>query len=160
MKKILLLLSLMVIPFINCHSQEIQKDFKTGYKAILEVGYGKCTDYDIDKFQFLTSHGVNITPNMFVGAGFGVEYYSESESTVIPVYLDMRSKLFNKNFAPTIGMKVGYSFNDLKGWYICPNIGYQINQFMVSVGYTLQYVRNDWADLNCNCLSFKIGYAF
>lgn len=161
MKRSLIVIIWAVLTITGVHSQNIYPNHKKEYSAIFEVGYGKDITYGKeDKFGFLTSHGINVTPTLFTGLGFGLEYYKESEATVIPVYFDMRAKLFNKDFTPFIGMKTGYSFNDAEGWYLSPSVGYKLKSFHIALGYTLQYIDTKWADLKHECLSFKFGYTF
>ena len=161
MKRSLIFLIGVVLTITSVCSQNIYSTHKKDYSAVFEVGYGKDITYGKeDKFEFLTSHGINLTPTLFTGVGVGLEYYQESEATVIPVYFDVRAKLFNKDYTPFIGMKIGYSFNDAEGWYLSPSVGYKLKSFHIALGYTLQYIDTKWADLKHECLSFKFGYTF
>ena len=161
MKRSLIFLIGIVLTITSVCSQNIYSTHKKEYSAVFEVGYGKDITYGKeDKFEFLTSHGINITPTLFTGLGFGIEYYKESEATVIPVYFDMRAKLFNKDSTPFIGMKIGYSFNDAEGWYLSPSVGYKLNSFHIALGYTLQYIKTKWVDLKHDCISLRLGYSF
>ena len=61
MKRSLIVIIWAVLTITGVHSQNIYPNHKKEYSAIFEVGYGKDITYGKeDKFEFLTSHGINI----------------------------------------------------------------------------------------------------
>ena len=71
----------------------------------------------------------------------------EMEEWNVPVFVDARlefHKSLRKNFSPYVATKVGYSFGDINGLYIAPQIGCHFyfghSKFGIStaLGYTYQ----------------------
>lgn len=56
------------------------------------MGY---TTGDDGCIQFTTSHGYQLNPYFFFGAGTGVSYFTDSESALIPVFADLRGNFTN-----------------------------------------------------------------
>lgn len=63
-----------------------------GYRGFLDLGY---TTGDDGCIQFTTSHGYQLNPYFFFGAGTGVSYFTDSESALIPVFADLRGNFTN-----------------------------------------------------------------
>ncbi len=104
-------------------------------------------DIDEDRDYIWTSHGCQINPWVYVGAGAGVNYWFDSESWSVPVFAHVRSeihKLFRKNVSPYVDAKLGYSFADVEGVYFAPQVGchfyfgHSKTGISVGIGYTLQ----------------------
>ena len=161
MKRILFLLISITAISLNGFSQGYRTDHKIKHKGLFEMGYSiGIGDYPANRFEFMASQGLKITPCMFVGIGAGIEYYHKYESTVIPVYCDIRMDILENKNTPFLGMKIGYAFNDIDGIYMSPSVGYKIDSFHFVVGYSLQYVDTKWIEYMNQGVNFKIGYNF
>ena len=80
---------------------------------------------DYQEFVF-TSHGVQINPYLYVGAGLGLKYWTYWEEVSIPVFANIRGelhKLFQKNVSPYADVKMGYNILTNAGFYFSPEIG-------------------------------------
>ena len=140
---------------------EVSLKKQNGYKAFVELGYNVgIGEYSIDRFEVQTSHGFKFSPCFFVGAGIGLEHYHKLDITAIPVFCDIRANILETLVSPTIGLKIGYSFKDVKGFYMSPSVGCKMDAFIVSVGYVLQFVKTEFGDYLNEGVSFKIGYSF
>ncbi len=102
-----------------------------GFSGVIGVG-----DYDFGRVMLFTSHGVQVTPEIFVGAGIGITGWWEYDDgdiwddttnyTSIPIFANFRGELhnvFRKNFSPYLDIKLGYNTVDLCGVFFAPEIG-------------------------------------
>ena len=74
------------------------------YRGFISEGYVFGTGDVKENRSFLsTSHGAQITPELFVGGGVAVNYWWDSESWSFPLFVDTRVELhkaLRKNFSP------------------------------------------------------------
>ncbi len=87
------------------------------------IGVG---DYADNRFGLLASFGCQIIPYLYVGAGTGFDYWSDSDFYTIPVFAHFRTefhKSIRRNVSPFVDVKVGYSFMNSHGYYVAPSIG-------------------------------------
>lgn len=140
--------------------------FNKHYRGFLHesftIGNG---DYEINRNDLTTSHGIQILPQLFAGAGVGVSYffnsdYDDSGVWSFPIFAHLRSEFLNKRISPYADMKIGYTIgNEIDGFYFAPTIGchfYFGNSkwgASVGIGYTLQmadaynyYSRSNYSD--------------
>lgn len=103
-----------------------------GYRGFFEYGYGFDTgsDHAFRHYNELhTTHGYQVIPQFFVGAGIGVDLYKGNYNYSelyysIPLYLDLRYDVLTTRFSPFIDMKAGYAVaGDQTGWYVSPTAG-------------------------------------
>lgn len=101
---------------------------------------------DYSSFVY-TSHGFQINPTVFIGAGIASNYWWNGKDVSVPLFVDARAEfhtLLRKNFSPYIANKVGYSFGYAQGLYVAPQVGCHFyfghSKVGVSaaVGYTYQ----------------------
>ena len=123
---------------------------KRGYTGFvdLEIG-GAVGDYGSNLEGVTTSHGCRIIPQLFVGGGTGILTDLGEEVLYIPVFADVRYTILKRNISPTVGMKVGYSFLDLKGVCFNPSVGCRFSlshnfALNVSLSYHLQQAEAEW----------------
>ncbi len=129
---------------------------KRGYKAFIDAGYTfGIGDFNEDRVEIITSHGVQINPYVYIGGGVGANYWIDSEFSV-PVFFNSRINFINKQISPYLDIKVGYSFFDVEGLYIAQSIGCKIWHYNVSIGHTIQKASNE----NLNGINFKLGFEF
>jgi hypothetical protein len=150
------------------------------YKGFVEAGYGlSFGDNSEDLMTISTTHGLQLNPKFFVGAGVAFEYGKDSKKNAVPFFLDGRFNLFNKPITPFVDLKFGYSFFQSAGYFINPTIGYRIglgnkSALNVGVGYTHQHNTDEYYPLDgdydtyyqphfvifTNNICLKIGYEF
>lgn len=76
---------------------------------------------------FSTSHGYQINPNVFVGAGLDLEYSPNYDGWIIPIFLDGRYDMEFGKFTPYADVRLGANFAEGIGVYFSPTVGYRFN---------------------------------
>lgn len=74
-----------------------------------------------------TTHGYQINPWIFVGAGIDYERCQRIEANLFSMYVDGRTDLKFGRFTPYGDIRLGYGFTDGGGVYFSPTIGYRFN---------------------------------
>lgn len=120
----------------------------TGYRGFAEIGYTPAAgNWKDDRLNLTTSHGYQVNPYFFVGAGVGVFYFidkwpkefifdmskvtgvndlptdQKKGNIAVPVFLNLRAYFMDSNISPYFDAKVGYSPFDLKGFFANPSFG-------------------------------------
>ena len=90
-----------------------------------------------------TSHGYQINPIFFAGAGIGVERCGKIDSWLVPVFVQGRADLKFGRFTPFGDLRLGYNLSQGGGVYFSPSIGYRFNWgrkmgINLGVGLTVQ----------------------
>lgn len=182
MKKLLFLLLLLCS--INASATELEKENssetvmeentnvgsfdgyspKAGVKGFIEGGYTIGDGHsDIFRLTFMANAGWQINQSLFVGAGTGEIYYTDSKQYGIPIYAVLRF-INKKNLF--LDVRAGYSIGDVKGLYLSPSIGYRVGTrnntaFTFSLGY--EYQKAEClidGSKNVSGLTTKIGFEF
>ena len=147
-----------------------------GYRGFFDYGYLVGTgDFDSSTFNDIsTTHGYQIIPQLFVGAGVGVHLYKFNGSSDIyynlPVFADVRYDVLETKFTPFIDMRGGYSVaGEFTGAYVSPSLGCRMAitdrlGINLSVGYTYmktgyEYVKTH-SDLNMTGVNVRLGIDF
>lgn len=123
-----------------------------GESTIFGVG-----DYSYSRIMFLTSHGVQITPEIYAGIGTGItawfdvyDYWGEETYASIPLFVNVRGEIHNlirRNFSPYIDLKLGYNFVNVTGVFFAPEVGMHFyfghKKFGIGcgIGYHLQQAK-------------------
>jgi len=148
------------------------RGISSGYRGFVDLGYTLGSgEYKIGRIEFSTSHGYQINPYIFVGAGAGYNYFctNDADAHGIPVFAHARSEFLRNAISPFFDFKIGYSFLDTDGLYFSPSVGCHIQVsssigLNVSFGYTFQnvsYEYDGYSDsVNCGGISFKFGIDF
>lgn len=76
---------------------------------------------------FTTSHGYQINPMYFIGAGFGMEKCGKFNNWVAPIFLQGRADFKFGKFTPFGDMRIGANLAEGVGAYFSPTIGYRFN---------------------------------
>lgn len=143
------------------------------YKGSIEGGRTLHTD-DMGLFSttdIYTTHGVQINPHFYVGAGAGVRL--GDDYTSIPLYGSVRYTILKKKVSPFIDAKIGYSILDAAGFYMNPGAGVSWNFYknlsaFLKVGYTYnanhyeswQKPHDSTTDIYPHGVSVSIGFGF
>lgn len=87
--------------------------------------------------ELLTSHGVQIFPQLFVGIGSGANllYNHEEAFLRFPIFFHVRSELLNRRFSPYIDTKIGYLANKITT--LTQDVGYHIYFGNTKMGLSL-----------------------
>lgn len=178
MKKILTL----AITACLCASAMAQNEFRDrhmAYKGFADIGLGSTftNGESATTFTLTTSHGVQLTPKAFIGAGIGVNLATTSitdGSTVFcPIFAQARCNLLETHISPYLDFKGGGSVGDFKGGYLEPSFGVSMpvaNRFAIdfSFAYTLYTHREKYEDWGFSSseresmhnIGFKFGFEF
>lgn len=122
-----------------------------GYKAFYEAGYGfvapgngehYCFELEgivwdegycplftcCDKLSFATSQGFQFNNFCYVGAGFGLDYYTSSrmKKASIPLFVDARVNILNKRVSPFFDFRFGGTIGDLEGFFFNMQLGLRV----------------------------------
>ena len=175
MKKFLLIITLII--FASSQAKAIYYDddstIEQGYRGFVEFDYALgLGDISIDRISVSTSHGFQIAPQFFIGAGATFSYYYDNETCGIPLFVHMRSDILDTDITPFVDVKIGYSVGDLKGVYLNPSVGcrFALTEDLglsVGVGYTMNKCDNPyypWYDSskkkNIGGINIRIGIDF
>lgn len=93
-----------------------------GHSFMLGVG-----DIRNDWVSICTSHGVQINPGLFVGAGVGVNCWLIPLGVYVPIFMHLRGdwhKKVHKNVSPYVDAKVGYNIASVGSVFCNPSVGY------------------------------------
>lgn len=157
MKK-LFLMAIAIMLISTVHAKESFELFK--YQGIFELGYNKGINGSLDRIDATYIHSFQITSVMTAGIGVELDYDYEYESLAIPIYADIRTRILDKKNSPTLGFKVGYSVNDIKGFFMNPSLGYKFNKIHISAGYVYYFSKIQGIGFSLEGISFKIGFSF
>lgn len=76
---------------------------------------------------FSTSHGYQINPMFFVGAGIGLERCGSRVNWVAPIFVQGRIDLKLGKFTPFGDLRLGMNVDGGTGIYFSPSVGYRFN---------------------------------
>lgn len=74
-----------------------------------------------------TSHGYQIDPMFFIGAGLGMEKCGDLGNWIVPVFVQGRADFLFGIFTPFADVRLGYNLAEGTGMYFSPSIGYRLN---------------------------------
>ncbi|MCQ2287670.1 MAG: hypothetical protein MJZ74_01045 [Muribaculaceae bacterium] len=142
--------------------QSIGKSFtngmgvQKGYRGFVDAEYYLALDArSKSRMGFSTSHGYQVLPYLYVGAGAGMQFITNMRTMAdggtgrktfipIPVFADVRLDLYKNKISPFVDMRVGKVFGD-KAFDIMlnPSVGcrYELKNNLalnLSVGYSMQ----------------------
>lgn len=153
MKKYFFIAILLCSAFISINAQNVSGGCYRGYT---DAGYTfGIDDYEFGRFEINTSHGYQITPVFYIGAGTGLHFMSLYETkgssdipldirdskVDIPVFANARINFTKDKFTPFIDVKGGKFLTNNGGLYTNVSIGCRIatnekQAINISIGYT------------------------
>lgn len=140
-----------------CAASVIQAQNVSGncYRGFADAGYTiGIGDYCFGRVEINTSHGYQINPFIYIGAGAGIHFmqsYSTSGSGIpldtrksmvdIPVFANIRCNMMKTKVAPFIDVKAGTYITNSGGLYANISLGCRIatnsrQAVNISFGYT------------------------
>ncbi len=127
------------------------------YRGYVDAGYTiGIGDYDFGRFEVNTSHGYQINPFVFLGAGVGLHFmpkYETPNMTIaldtreskvdIPIFANARVNFMKKKFCPYIDIKGGTYVTNNGGLYVNASAGLRVatnekQAVNISIGYTVE----------------------
>ena len=161
MKKTLLLLCLIIAGF----SAKAQDDSTSGYRGYADLGYTLGVgDYEFGRFEISTTHGYQVCPFFYVGAGVGFHFMSKYDTkdmeyaldsrdskVSIPIFVDLHSTFMKTKFAPFVDVKLGHFVTDGDGFYANASAGVRMKTIgkqsvTLSIGYTFEKLKFETFD--------------
>lgn len=154
MKKIAFVSLLLVLISSTAKSQNV---YGNCYRGLVDAGYTiGVGDYQFGRFEINSSHGYQVNPFFFLGAGLGLHFMSNYEtpnmdialdvrdsSVEIPIFANLKFNLTKSKIAPFIDLKAGTFITNNGGLYASISGGCRIatidkQAVNVSVGYVMQ----------------------
>lgn len=137
-----------------------------GYKGIIELGYDiGVGDYGIDRIRLNIINGYQVNPYFSVGFGTGIRYFHEAEALYIPLFLDLRANILDKNVSPYVAIGTGYSMRVTNsfggGFMLNPTVGATFktsSKSSMNIGFGYDLLRLD--GYGFSALSFNLGVSF
>ena len=142
------------------------QDFIHGYRGYAGLGYTiGAGDYEFGRFEISTTHGYQVCPYFFVGAGVGIHFMQKYETkgmgeyaldirdsnVGIPVFVDLRGMLSKHKFGPFVDVKVGHFLTNGDGLYANVSAGMRMKTIgkqavNLSIGYTFEQLKYETFD--------------
>ncbi len=118
----------------NKNVKKVSAGTKAKYSGIVDLGglfseYGSCIEVS-------TTHGCQILPYLFVGAGLELRYYFDYEEFSLPIYANVRGCFPLKKITPFAEVRLGYD-PIMEGMYFAPAVGITVKKFDFSIGYAM-----------------------
>ncbi len=144
------------------------KELKSGYRGFFEwdnhlTRYDEWIPGNGATYYYTgisTSHGYQITPYIFAGAGLAIDYCGRDESLQMPLFLKLRTEQRFGRFTPFADLRGGYTLSDGDRWNLSPTIGYRFDwgrkvALNIGVGATVDFREVEIYDV---CLDESTGY--
>lgn len=110
----------------------IARQPQRGYRGFIDWSNDLRSEEGYQRTYYLysgisTSHGYQINPLVYVGAGLQFEHCSTSGGNFVTPYIHGRTDLQFGKFTPFGEVRLGYNLTYGGGLYFSPNIGYRFN---------------------------------
>ena len=167
-KRIFALATLLSIALIT-NGQNISKNC---YRGFVDAGYSiGIGDYEFGRFEVNTTHGYQVSPYFFFGAGMGLHFMPEYETAGmdialdyrenkvdIPVFANVRCNFSKSKITPFIDVRGGTFVTNNGGLYASASAGCRISinekqAINVSIGYTTEKLEFETFDRFTNSSS-------
>lgn len=150
MKKILLILTVIMATFSS--------SAQSGYRGFADLGYTfGVGDYPFGRFEVSTTHGYQVVPYFYVGAGVGFHFMQKYETkgmgdyaldirdakVSIPFFIDLHSTFMKTKFSPFVDVKLGYFVTNHDGFYANASAGVRMKTIghqaiTLAIGYSFE----------------------
>ncbi|MBR4264440.1 MAG: hypothetical protein IKQ46_00105 [Bacteroidales bacterium] len=145
-----ILLFLLLFNSLALLAQERADHPVKGYHAFIDGGFNTAIGSNrYNRISFSTSHGVQLNPFLFVGAGEASQFYlsEEGNETYVdycePLFADIRIDFKPKKVSPFLDFRIGGSFvGDITGFYTSITGGVRVGRCNFSLGYELQFIED------------------
>ena len=140
-KLIVVLIFGMIITTQAQTNKKVSKDFSTEIAAGYEIGTG---DYEADRFTGSIYLMANVSKVSSIGAGIGVNYYDDSETTLIPLTVKFYSRFIDTKVAPFASLEGGYAWD--------------VDNFTDGLGFLYHAKAGISIKIDKNFLNLGVGY--
>ena len=155
-------------PDVNTSEQIIEE---TGQLRIAELSYAKgfdLNDSDIIRLDLL--YGYSVSPYLLLGAGISMRYYFVEEVGLTPIFTEIRTYLFDRDFSPYLSLGAGYTFDPNRdfeaiGYLLNPSIGVSFDisdktAINAGIGYEYHRIEAFYLYWQNSTISFDIGITY
>ncbi len=154
----------------NAYASSFRPHYEGGVDFGYSIGVGKADEAagGMGRASFSTTHGCRLIPELYVGAGLGVDCYHGWDTYGMPIFADFRGNFARLAVKPFLNFRIGYSVDSIvKGLYFSPSIGINYKMLDVSFGYTYQKANDfyyiyhgDIEKVNFGAITIKVGVRF
>jgi long-subunit fatty acid transport protein len=115
----------------NSSNSKSNKTSLNKINTTMEAGYGaKSGQYGLNVINVNALINYQLKEHISVSGGIGMRRFEEAEITMIPVFVDGKISMPNKDISPYLGLAVGYSLNvsngiENSGVLVNPQLGIQ-----------------------------------
>lgn len=105
---------------------------------------------------FSTSHGYQINPMFFVGAGVSLERCGKMDNWIAPLFVQDRVDLQLGRFTPFGDLRIGLNTTEGSGLYFSPSVGYRfywgrkaginLGVGLTLAGYKVEHYEASWVN--------------
>ena len=100
----------------NSSNSKSNKTSLNKINTTMEAGYGaKSGQYGLNVINVNALINYQLKEHISVSGGIGMRRFEEAEITMIPVFVDGKISMPNKDISPYLGLAVGYSLNVSNG---------------------------------------------
>lgn len=170
-------------------SSSMNTSSKFGYVGFVELGYQSGTGvHDLDRVKLNFINGYQFNPYFSLGFGIGLRNYFtqnatfnlKQNATLIPFFVDLRTRITNQQISPYVSLGAGYSFdpsNHFKGvgFLFNPSLGVSFrvaedSYIHLGLDYERQRMKFSYIDYpsfqfitftdNANAVGVNLGISF
>ena len=136
MRKLVLVVASLLLTTIMVSAQN-KHAFEKGYRGNVSLtgNIGINKDFSNNGIELTTSHGHNFGDGMYIGGGIG--FNVNSDFVNIPVFLDMKYNILDRELSPYIDCRVGgvLIVEEALALMVSPAIGFDYRKMSFRVGY-------------------------
>lgn len=148
--------------------QAQETDFSRHYRGSVEIDGGVGANHSTGTIGVSTIHGIQLTPYSYLGVGMNVNYHTRWKETSLPFLIDFKVNATKGKIRPYADLRGGYSFINIKGFYMSPGIGVACptaggTALTFSVAYLQQEQRNPsvwYHNKTYRDVVLRVGYSF
>ena len=167
MKKILFIVTMMLVTSYGISAQEVKTKYQGEFDLSYSIGTGT---FSTNRVNIHTIHGTKIGNIFSLGVGFGLDYYHEiyeKRELFIPIFANVKGYLpVNDKFSPFLSLDLGYSVGatlgvkDLGGFMWSQAVGIKYDKLKFQIGYTSQELSEDGIGIRMNAIQLMLGIVF
>lgn len=122
-----------------------------GYSGSVNLGYAfEVGDYGVERLKLHVVNGYRFNPYFYLGFGTGLNYYSDADAAVLPLFVNFKVDFLRSRVLPYFSLDAGYSFDltnsfEPVGLLLNPKIGVSFklnekNAMNVGLGFDMQWM--------------------
>ena len=140
--------------------------YEKGYRGYVDFSVGVISSDNIINTDLTTSHGYSTGFGLYTGLGTGLSFSPAYAGSILsmPLFLDLKYSILNREFSPYIAMKTGINYsleNYTGGVYVSPSIGFDIKKHLsLLMRYIYETTSYDGYKFKKNAFSIGIAIGF